>query len=74
MPDPPSQIPPKPNGFLNWLGRQVGFVAKAIKTDVQPKVVYRNSSAQEVPHPQDPNLKLRRTVIDEVVVDKKEQK
>ena len=26
----------KPDSFFGWLGRQVGFVGKAIKTDVKP--------------------------------------
>jgi len=72
-------------GFLGWLGRQVGYVSKAAKTpvgaadapppaapvDQQAKVVYRNDTVSEAPHPDDPNLKLRRTIIDEVVVDPK---
>lgn len=61
----------KPDSFLGWLGRQVGFVSKAIKTDVTnnppPKVVYRADRVEEVPHPADPSLVLRRTTIDEVV-------
>ena len=63
------------NSFLQWLGRQVGYVAKAVKTDVTAppkddklaKVVYRKDTVQEVAHPDDPELKLRRTIIDEVV-------
>ena len=39
---------------------------------VSPTVVYRTDQVEEVPHPTDPKLKLRRTVIDEVIVDKKE--
>ena len=67
----------KPDSFLGWLGRQVGFVNKAIKTDVTksprqaqqepPKVVYRADTVEEVPHPADPNLVLRRTTTDEVI-------
>jgi len=66
----------KPDSFLGWLGRQVGFVNKAIKTDVtkpqeeqskQPEVVYRADNVEEVPHPADPNLVLRRTTTDEVI-------
>ena len=68
----------KPDSFLGWLGRQVGFVNKAIKTDVtknptpvqqqEPtKVVYRADKVEEVPHPADPNLVLRRTTTDEVI-------
>ena len=71
----------KPDSFLGWLGRQVGFVNKAIKTDVtkseepqqkQPDVVYRADNVEEVPHPQEPNMTLRRTTIDEVIVKKDE--
>jgi hypothetical protein len=55
-------------GIFGWLGRQVGYVNKAVKTDVAaPKIVYRNDTVEEAPHPDDPNLKLRRTVIDEVI-------
>lgn len=63
----------KPDSFLGWLGRQVGFVNKAIKTDVtnkpprQPNVVYRADNVEEAPHPKQPNMTLRRTTIDEVV-------
>ncbi len=70
----------KPDSFLGWLGRQVGFVGKAIKTDVttpkqqrqaeqQPEVVYRSDKIEEVPHPADPKLVLRRTTTDEVIRD-----
>ncbi len=59
------------NGFLGWLGRQIGHVSKAIKTDVtapQPsKIVYRECTIEEKESPVDPNVKFRRTVIDEVV-------
>ena len=51
----------KPDSFLGWLGRQVGFVSKAIKTDVtkppepselkEPKIVYRADKVEEAPHP-----------------------
>jgi hypothetical protein len=65
----------KPDSFLGWLGRQVGFVGKAIKTDVtkpqkpkEPDVLYRAGSVEEVQHPQEPNVTLRRTTIDEVIV------
>jgi hypothetical protein len=61
----------KGKGVLGWLGRQFGYVAKAVKTDVKaPKIVYRDGRVQEAPHPEDPNLTLRRTVIDEVIVKK----
>ncbi len=62
-----------PDSFLGWLGRQVGFVHKAVKTDVTkkpappPKVLYRADNVEEAPHPQQPNMTLRRTTIDEVI-------
>ena len=60
----------KPDSFLGWLGRQVGFVGKAIKADVTkpaPKVVYRADKVEEARHPADPSLVLRRTTTDEVI-------
>ena len=88
--------------LFGWLGRQVGHVKKAVKTDVtqpaalpqspppqqaappppqtpppapaQPNVIYREEKAEEVELPDQPGVKLRRTVIDEVIVEKKEEK
>ncbi len=66
----------KPDSFLGWLGRQVGFVSTAIKTDVTkpqeskapaPGIVYRADNVEEAPHPAQPNMTLRRTTIDEVI-------
>jgi hypothetical protein len=59
----------KSNTFLGWLGRQVGHVKGAIKTDVpeQPKVLYQKKTVHEAALPDRPDEKLRRTVIDEVV-------
>jgi hypothetical protein len=69
MPHPSDRLPG--NGFLGWLGRQIGHVAKAVKTDVTPppdsKIVYRECTIEEKASPVDPNLKFRRTVIDEIV-------
>lgn len=71
----------KPDSFLGWLGRQIGHVKQAVKTDVtkpksaapapkpQPTVVYRDDKVEEAEHPTQPGVKLRRTVIDEVIVD-----
>ena len=56
------------NGLLGWLGRQVGYVKRAARTDPASKVVYREGNVEEVEHPHDPGMKLRRTVIDEVIV------
>lgn len=58
------------DGFLGWLGRQVGYVAKAVKTDVTKEIIHRQQEVQEVKLPDQPNVTLRRTVIDEVIVDK----
>ena len=66
MSDP---IPGK--GLFGWLGRQVGHIKKAVQTDVGgPKVAYRNEKVEEAEHPQQPGVKLRRTTIDEVIVQK----
>lgn len=55
--------------FFGWLGRQVGYVKKAVKTEVPtpPKKVYQNTTVEESAHPQDPSIKLRRTIIDEAI-------
>lgn len=72
MSEPKQDIPKPGKGVLGWLGRQVGHVRKAIKTDVEgPTTIYRDKKVEEKPLPKDPNVKLRRTVIDEVVVDRK---
>src|SRR5215218_7059661 len=78
-------------GLLGWLGRQVGYVKKAVQVDPAalpppkksppppkaaaagvaepPTVVYREGRVEEAEHPTQPGLKLRRTVIDEVIVE-----
>ena len=86
------------DSLWNWLGRQIGHVKKAVKTDVTkpaalppppatpqqqepppppkpepPNVIYRDEKAEEVELPDQPGVKLRRTVIDEVIVEKKEK-
>lgn len=90
-------------GVMGWLGRQVGYVKKAVKTKPQPapkptaapqrpadagadapsasaphpaptdspKVLYREDSVEVADHPTRPGVKLRRTVIDEVIVEEK---
>jgi hypothetical protein len=71
------------NGFWGWLGRQIGHVKKAVKTEVEAEVekqargdpetqvVYQKETVHEAPHPENPDVKLRRRVIDEVIVEKK---
>ena len=87
MPDSPSNPPGK--GLFGWLGRQVGYVNKAVKTKPVaapakpaapgpapahplPKVIYRDGKVEEAPHPTQPGVILRRTIIDEVVVDEQQ--
>ena len=59
----------KGKGIFGWLGRQVGYVTKAVKTEVPapPTKVYQNKTVEESPHPANPNITLRRTVIDEAI-------
>ena len=70
----------QPDSIFGWLGRQIGHVKKAVKADVtkapapakpkpKPKVVFRDNKVEEAEHPTRPGMKLRRTVIDEVIVD-----
>ena len=57
------------NGFFGWLGRQVGHIKKAVQHDVAaPEVAYRKEEVKEVDHPEQPGVTLRRTTIDEVIV------
>lgn len=74
---------PRPgDGFFGWLGRQVGHVKKAVQTDVEkphePKVasqvIYQKETVHEAPHPENPDVTLRRTVIDEMVLEKEKLK
>ena len=58
-------------GFFGWLGRQIGYVSKAVQHNpAGPQTVYRVSSVEEKPLPEDPKVRLRRTTIDEVIVKK----
>ena len=77
------------NGLFGWLGRQVGYVKKAVRatpaslpgppkpsaaqsppSESPPDVIYREGRVEEADHPTQPGVKLRRTVIDEVIVKK----
>ena len=84
---------PPGKGLFGWLGRQVGYVKKAVQVDPKalPKpapqpapsgpapnpsaaqsgaqVLYREGRVEEAEHPTQPGVKLRRTVIDEVIVE-----
>jgi hypothetical protein len=67
--NPPGNLPG--TGLLGWLGRQVAHVRNALKTDVSAsKMLYRDCKVEEQSLPQDPKVKLRRTTIDEVVVER----
>jgi len=55
LPPPPAPQPPPPEA----------------PQPQQPKVIYRDQKAEEVELPDRPGVKLRRTVIDEVIVDEK---
>jgi hypothetical protein len=79
MGKPKKKEPAAPSVF-GWLGRQIAHVKRAVKADVtkpapppkakpKPKVVYRDNKVEEVEHPTQPGVKLRRTVVDEVIVD-----
>ena len=102
----------KPGGgtagyVMGWLGRQVGHVKKAVKTDVTQgkggapaksgaagkaaapqaapvpdasddsgstsRIIYREDKIEEAELPDRPGVILRRTIIDEVVVESEEQ-
>jgi hypothetical protein len=60
-------------GLLGWLGRQVGHVRKAVRTDVTalPRVVKRRRQVRQATLPDCPEVTLRRTIIDEVIVKKR---
>jgi len=60
---------------MAWLGRQVGHVKKAAKTPVpaEPKTVYRKEVVQEAKVEGKPDHLLRRTTVDEVIVDPKQR-
>jgi hypothetical protein len=61
-------------GLWGWLGRQIGYVKTAAKAKVKapatPKVVYRKDHVEEAVVPEQPHVKLRRTTIDEVIVER----
>ena len=59
---PKQELPGK--GLFGWLGRQIGYVSSAIKTD--PAVVARKESVEEKRDPDHPDLVFRRTTVDEV--------
>jgi hypothetical protein len=58
-------------GLWGWLGRQIGYVRSAVRTDVtapKPRTVWRKRTIEQEPLPGDESVTLRRTTIDEVIV------
>jgi hypothetical protein len=62
-------------GLWRWLGRQVGYVRAAIRTDVtgakveKRPAVFRQQRVQEQSLGGQPPVTLRRTTVDEVIVE-----
>lgn len=60
-------------GLWGWLGRQLGYVTRAVKTEVneageEQVVVHRQERVEEKELPGQQGVVLRRTTTDEVVV------
>ncbi len=73
-PRPPAR-PPDPlpgQGLWGWLGRQIGYVRKAVHEDPtkSEQIVWRKEERHEAQSPELPGVTLRRTVVDEVVREK----
>lgn len=81
---PLSKEPPG-SGLFGWLGRQVGYVVRAIRHPIgappagsgvdaapQAQTIYRDQKVLEQPMPGKPQVTLRRTVIDEALVKRDE--
>ena len=67
MASDPDSEPAKPlpgKGLFGWLGRQVGYVAKAVKHD--PELIARKEEVVEKSLPDHPDVVFRRTITDEV--------
>ena len=47
--------------------------SSAPPADNPPAVLYRQDQVQEAEHPSQPGVKLRRTIIDEVIADERER-
>jgi hypothetical protein len=63
----PDALPGK--GFFGWLGRQIGHVRRAVRSDVGSKSIYHKRKTDEATHPDHPDVKFRRTTIDEVIIE-----
>jgi hypothetical protein len=58
----------KKESVFGWLGRQIGYVKGGVKAQV-PAVVYRKETVQEAKVEGKPEQTLRRTTVDEVIVE-----
>jgi hypothetical protein len=54
-------------GAFGWLGRQIGYVRRALRSKPGETKVFERRVTQQRAHPNHPNLVLRRTTIDQVV-------
>ena len=84
MPDStPKPLPGK--GLFGWLGRQVGYVTRAVRHPIgrhsrvndahtSPTTIFRGEKVLEEPMPGNPQITLRRTVIDEAIVNRDESR
>ena len=61
------------NSLFAWLGRQIGHIKKAATTPV-PEVVYRKEIVKEARVPDESGHVLRRTTVDEVIVQPEKRK
>lgn len=60
----------KPSSFFNWIGRQIGFVSGAVRKNPpdEPIIAHCETTVQEATPPGQPNVTLRRTTIDQVII------
>jgi len=63
------QVKSKIEHAFGWLGRQVGHVVRAVRTPVGEQVVYRRRQVDEATMQGRPEVKLRRTTTDEVIIE-----
>lgn len=56
--------------LMGWLGRQVGHVRQALAAEVSERRIYRRKRMEQQPMPGRPDVLVRRTVIDELIVEK----
>ena len=48
-------------GLWGWLGRQVGHIKNAVRTDVTKQTIHREQRVEEARLPDRPDVTLRRT-------------